>query len=94
MVLIQEKAKNLLENLLFRISDYSVVSTSISVIYFGGYGGSALDIVAEYKDHTWTQLGTLNQRRDGHSSIQMDNKIFILGGWGVKWVTNVKYKIY
>jgi len=64
------------------ISGYSVVSTPSNVIYFGGFGGfGASDIVAEYKDHTWTQLGTLNQQRKGHSSIQMDNKIFILGGY-------------
>ena len=70
---------------MFRISRYSVVSTSSSVIYFGGFGFDGdnyeyLDIVAEYKDHKWTKLGTLNQRRYRHSSIQIDNKIFILGG--------------
>ena len=78
------------------MDSYSVVSTSSSVIYFGGYGvsgydGSVLDIVAEYKHHKWTKLGTLNQRRYEHSSIQIDNKIFILGG-GVKWVTEINKK--
>ena len=66
----------------FRLYAYSVISTPISVIYFGGYqnGEAANDIVAEYRNLKWTKLGTLASGRYQHRSIQMGTKIYIFGG--------------
>lgn len=62
---------------------YSVISTPVSVIYFGGYHNNEgdNDIVAEYKNLKWRQLGTLSSPRYAHRSIQMGSKIYVIGGW-------------
>ena len=69
---------------LFRIYSYSVISTPISVIYFGGFHNDEgpNDIVAEYKNLEWTRLGTLATGRYGHRTIQMGSKIYVMGGFG------------
>ena len=69
---------------LFRIYSYSVISTPISVIYFGGYHNDEgpNDIVAEYKNLEWTRLGTLATGRYGHRTIRMGSKIYVMGGFG------------
>ena len=67
----------------FRIALYAVTSTPSSVIYFGGYDegeNETTDRVAEYKNLKWTLLGNLAIPRYGHRSINMDNKIYIIGG--------------
>ena len=62
---------------------YSVISTPISVLYFGGYqnDGGENDMVAEYKNLKWSELGRLTRRRYAHRSIKMNSKIYIFGGW-------------
>ena len=54
------------------------------MIYFGGFINDDLDStdkVVEYKNLKWTLLGNLAGLRDRLSSIKMDNKIYLLGGW-------------
>ena len=54
------------------------------MIYFGGYINDwpdSTDKVVEYKNMKWTLLGNLSGTRDRLSSIKMDNKIYLLGGW-------------
>ena len=67
----------------FRLYAYSVISTPISVIYFGGYqnGEAPNNIVAEYRNLKWTELGTLASGRYAHRSIQMEKNIYIFGGF-------------
>ena len=62
-----------------------MTSTTSSVIYFGGYDAAedeGTDEVVEYKNLEWTLLGKMAGPRDGHSSIKMENKIYIFGGYG------------
>ena len=66
----------------FRIYDYGVVSTTSSVIYFGGWTDQVRTMVVEYQNLKWTQLGHLASPRYGHRSIKMENKIYLFGGWG------------
>ena len=77
----------------FRISSYAVISTRSSVIYFGGLESNGVnpwdedadeesDKVVEYKNLKWTQLGKLASPRRDHRSIKIQNKIYLLGGWG------------
>ena len=67
----------------FRLYAYSVISTRISVIYFGGYHNDEgpNDIVAEYRNLKWKPLGNLASGRYSHRSIQMGTKIYIFGGF-------------
>lgn len=56
-----------------------------SVLYFGGrYRNqgqwTAIDVVARYANDEWNQIGKLKQPRDSHRSIQIDRKIFVIGG--------------
>ena len=69
----------------FRISRYAVISTRISVIYFGGYDrdeDEETDRVVEYQTLKWTFLGYLASPRRRHRSMKMQNKIYIFGGSG------------
>ena len=67
----------------FRFYAYSVIATPISVIYFGGYHNDEgpNNMVAEYKNLKWTELGRLASSRYAHRSIKMDSKIYIFGGF-------------
>ena len=38
-----------------------------------------LDIVAEFKDLEWNQLGILATARFSHRSVNLNNKIYIIG---------------
>ena len=54
------------------------------MIYFGGiidFRWGSTDKVVEYKNMKWTLLGNLSVPRYRLSSIKMDNKIYLLGGW-------------
>ena len=68
---------------LIRLYGYSVISTPISVLYFGGYhnDNGANDMVAEYKNLKWSELGRLASARYAHRSIKLNSKIYIFGGW-------------
>ena len=72
-------------NILLSIFAYSTVSTSLSVIYIGGYTNDfgENNNVMEYKHLEWTKLGTLETARSRHTSIQFQNRIYIMGGWSV-----------
>ena len=58
------------------------------MLYFGGYhnDNGANDMVAEYKNLKWSELGRLASARYAHRSIKMDSKIYIFGGWDTTWV--------
>ena len=75
----------------FSNNGYSVVSMPSSVIFFGGYDDASseshvsdhsLNIVAEYRDGRWNQLGRMTQFISKHQSIQINEKIFIYGNYG------------
>ena len=69
-----------------------MISTKSSVIFFGGlhyrelfgngwdHEDAATDRVVEFKNLNWVLLGNLVMPRQGHRSIQIDNKIYIFGG--------------
>ena len=69
----------------FRIYLYSVISTTSSVIYFGGLTSEddPNDLVAEFKDLEWNKLGNLAGPRHGHRSIKMGNKVYLFGGQNI-----------
>ena len=60
----------------------------ILVIVMGGrtadrdMGIGATDIVAQFKNEKWNQLGILNVARQGHRAILYKDRIMIVGGAG------------
>ena len=60
------------------IALYSTASTSeaayiISGLYSGG-------IIAEFKNNSWRQIGTLSKRRHSHGSITLNDETMVIGG--------------
>ena len=44
------------------------------------YYERVLDIVAEYKDLKWSQIGKLASPRFSHRSINLNNRLYMIGG--------------
>ena len=40
-----------------------------------------MDIIAEFKNGSWRQMGTLTKRRSHHGSITFENAIMVIGGY-------------
>ena len=58
-----------------------MVSTDNSVIVIGGYSdGENSNIIAQFKDNGWSNVGELLQARLGHASIRINNEIYVVGG--------------
>ena len=58
---------------------YSTVSTSEAAYIIGGYWTG--DIIAEFKNDSWRQMGTLAKGRHSHGSIALENTVMVIGGW-------------
>ena len=58
---------------------YSTSSTSDAAYIIGGY--YTRDIIAEFKNDAWRQLGTLTKGRDGHGSIVLNDETMVIGGY-------------
>ena len=74
---------------IFRISWFSSVSTSESVLIIGGWtmGYQPSDqlphnipTIAEYKDGKWNKIGDLIQSRHRHGALLLGSSIMIVGG--------------
>ena len=58
---------------------YSTASTSNAAYFIGGT--YTTEVIAEFKNDAWRQLGTLTKGRDRHASISLDGEIMIIGGY-------------
>ena len=58
---------------------YSTASTSNAAYFIGGSGTQ--DVIAEFKNDAWRQLGTLTKGRYGHASISLGDEIMVIGGY-------------
>ena len=57
---------------------YSTASTSEAAYIIGGrYTG---DIIAEFKNYSWRQIGTLAKGRRYHASIALKDDVMVIGG--------------
>ena len=86
----------------FRISHYATTSNEESVYIIGGWdaassGDSSLDIIAQYKDDAWFNIGNLAQRKYGLQAITFthfsESITVIIGGDtndGSGWVFQVR----
>ena len=66
---------------------YSTASTLEAAYIIGGY--DTQDLIAEFKNDAWRQLGTLAKGRYGHGSITLGAETMVIGGdrWGT-WVSS------
>ena len=60
------------------IYSYSTASTSEAAYIIGGE--YTQDIIAEFKDNSWRQIGTLAKGRYGHGSITLNGETMVIGG--------------
>ena len=65
---------------------YSTASTADAVYIIGGQHTE--DIIAEFKDNNWRQLGNLRRGRYNHNSLAIDNQIISVGGYCENWPTD------
>ena len=61
------------------MTSYSSASTPDAAYIIGGYYTE--NVVAEFKDHQWSQFGNLNKGRHYHGSLTVGDQTIIIGGW-------------
>ena len=61
------------------IAYYSAASTSEAAYIIGGYPNTP-QIIAEFRNNSWRQMGTLAKGRDSHGSITLNGETMIIGG--------------
>ena len=57
---------------------YSTASTSNAAYFIGGQ--YTKEVIAEFKNDSWRQLGTLTKGRYYHGSISLGNEMMVIGG--------------
>ena len=58
---------------------YSTASTSEAAYIIGGI--NTRDVIAEFKNDSWRQLGTLTKGREAHASISLSDETMVIGGY-------------
>merc|ERR1712150_66054 len=61
------------------IINYSTASTSEAAYIIGGF--YTPNIIAEFRDGSWRQMGTLAKGRWRHGSITLNGEIMVIGGY-------------
>ena len=62
-----------------RIYSYSTASTSEAAYIIGGV--YTRNIIAEFKNDSWRQLGRLAKGRSYHGTIQLGDEVMVIGGY-------------
>ena len=70
-----------LSKVIFRISHYATTHTAESVYILGGWMGSTRrsNVIAEYKDGSWNNAGTLWTARYGFQAVTLGSTAIIFG---------------
>ena len=58
---------------------YSTVSISEAAYFIGGT--NTQEIIAEFKNENWRQVGILSKGRNYHGSILLDSEFMVIGGY-------------
>ena len=58
---------------------YSATSTADAAYIIGG--DNTRDVIAEFKNDAWRNLGSLVKPRDSHGSISLNGETMIIGGY-------------
>ena len=75
-----------------RINRYSTTSTSEAAYIIGGY--YTKEIIAEFKNEAWSQLGILKQGRHAHASISLGDETMIIGGFSSDFSSALETEIW
>jgi len=74
----------------------AVVYVHSSYFFFGGWGhgGNDRSTIARLdgSSYQWSKVGQLNQGRNGHKAIHLNDIFLVAGGWGTKKTEKCKYK--
>ena len=62
-----------------QIWGYSTASTSEAAYIIGGT--YTKNIIAEFKNDSWRQVGTLAKGRHAHGTIQLGDEVMVIGGY-------------
>ena len=78
---ISKQAQDKTHKFTFRISHYATTHTAESVYILGGWNGNGVRsfVIAEYKDDTWSNAGSMKRNRYGHSAITFGSTCIIFG---------------
>ena len=63
----------------YSMYEYSTASTSEAAYFIGG--SYSEDVIAEFKNDAWRQLGTLARGRYRHGSITLGDETMVIGGF-------------
>ena len=71
----------------FSICCYGTISRQASVLIFGGrIDSSDSSLIAKYTDNKWESIGNLQDSRDRHRAIVNDDRLYVIGGSGTRYV--------
>ena len=62
-----------------KVYGYSTASTFDAAYIIGG--DYTRDVIAEFKNYIWRNLGSLVKPRDSHASISLNGETMIIGGF-------------
>ena len=65
-----------------KISAYAALAIQRAVYIIGGNDGSDVATVAIFENEKWRKAGELNQARRGHGAISVNERIYVIGGYG------------
>ena len=71
--------QNIYRSILRKLYGYSTASTSDAAYIIGG--DITPDVIAEFKNDIWRNLGSLVKPRDSHASISLNGETMIIGGY-------------
>ena len=62
-----------------------MASTNEAAFVIGGYrtGLSPVDVIAQFKDDSWSLYGNLQKRRYAHESISYGEQTMVIGGFDI-----------
>ena len=75
-----------IQMILLRIAYYATTHTQESVFIIGGWTDGRpkkTSLIARYNDDNWTNVGSLNQAREAHGAIAIEEIVIILGGYPI-----------
>ena len=74
------RIKIFFSNMILRYLEcYSTASTAEAAYIIGGT--NTKEVIAEFKNDAWRQLGTLTKERYGHASISLGDETMVIGGF-------------
>ena len=74
------------------INEQAVVYAYSSYFYFGGDGAESIIARLDGSSYKWSQIGQLNEGREGHNAIYLNDHFLVVGGWGTKRTEKCEYK--